>query len=212
MCFLALAYPWRELIAPNNIPNLCLAVVGSITAWLAFKTLVSIKKQLTIAHASLVSASRPKLIVRRMGLALIPKSTKSHEYVNQVPWRIELTITNIGATTAHVRGSSIEILWFIPRRDYKDTVVKLPIGNRCIKPGESQTNEFLIDGNDDERMKFLARMVTNERDPIESLRCVCLIQYSDDIGVARTTQIDRCYDWNSCRFLPSTDPDCEFTD
>jgi len=46
-------YPWRELIAPANIPNWVLALLAGVTGWLAFKTLRAIKRQADIQAAGM---------------------------------------------------------------------------------------------------------------------------------------------------------------
>jgi hypothetical protein len=38
-------YPWKELLAPANVPNWVLCVVGGFAGWAAFKTLKAIKRQ-----------------------------------------------------------------------------------------------------------------------------------------------------------------------
>jgi hypothetical protein len=38
-------YPWKELLAPANIPNWFLVVVGGITGWFVYKTLKAINRQ-----------------------------------------------------------------------------------------------------------------------------------------------------------------------
>jgi hypothetical protein len=41
-------YPWKELLAPTNVPNWALVLVGGITGWFVYKTLKAIKKQADI--------------------------------------------------------------------------------------------------------------------------------------------------------------------
>jgi hypothetical protein len=39
------SYPWKELLAPANIPNWVLCLVGGFAGWAAYKTLRAIKRQ-----------------------------------------------------------------------------------------------------------------------------------------------------------------------
>jgi hypothetical protein len=49
-------YPWKELLAPANVPNWALVLVGGITGWFVYKTLRAIKKQAEIMEAQATDA------------------------------------------------------------------------------------------------------------------------------------------------------------
>jgi hypothetical protein len=44
-------YPWSELLAPANIPNWFLVVVGAVTGWFVYRTLKAIKRQADLMEA-----------------------------------------------------------------------------------------------------------------------------------------------------------------
>jgi hypothetical protein len=62
-------YPWGELLAPANVPNWFLVIVGGITGWFVYKTLRAIKKQADIMEAQAKDAREAGAEATKIALA-----------------------------------------------------------------------------------------------------------------------------------------------
>lgn len=62
-------YPWGELLAPANIPNWFLVIVGGVTGWFVYKTLKAIKKQANIMEKQATDAQESGAKATEIALA-----------------------------------------------------------------------------------------------------------------------------------------------
>jgi hypothetical protein len=127
-------YPWGELLAPANIPNWFLVIVGGVTGWFVYKTLRAIKKQADIMETQAEDARESGAEATRIALATAQAARKSADaakdqiqmmknrerarlavkvfrigtlYFGQLKWNpIKIEIENFGPTNAfNVRAS-----------------------------------------------------------------------------------------------------------
>jgi hypothetical protein len=70
-------YPWGELLAPANIPNWFLVVVGGVTGWFVYKTLRAIKKQADIMETQAKDARESGAQATRIALATAQAARKA---------------------------------------------------------------------------------------------------------------------------------------
>jgi hypothetical protein len=70
-------YPWGELLAPANIPNWFLVVVGGITGWFVYKTLRAIKKQADIMETQAKDARESGVEATKIALATAQAAQKT---------------------------------------------------------------------------------------------------------------------------------------
>jgi hypothetical protein len=71
------AYPWKELLAPANMPNWALVLVGGITGWFVYKTLKSIKKQADIMEKQAKEAQASGAEATKIALVTAQAAQKS---------------------------------------------------------------------------------------------------------------------------------------
>lgn len=72
-------YPWKELLAPANIPSWFLVIVGAVTGWFVYKTLKAIKKQADIMETGARDARESSDESTRIALATAKAAQKSAE-------------------------------------------------------------------------------------------------------------------------------------
>ncbi|MGD0548817.1 MAG: hypothetical protein ABR991_13510 [Terracidiphilus sp.] len=70
-------YPCKELLAPANIPNWFLVIVGGVTDWFVFKTLRAIKKQADIMENQAKDARESSAEATKIALATAQAAQKS---------------------------------------------------------------------------------------------------------------------------------------
>jgi hypothetical protein len=70
-------YPWGELLAPANVPNWFLVVVGGVTGWFVYKTLRAIKKQADIMETQANDARESGAEATRIALATAQAARKA---------------------------------------------------------------------------------------------------------------------------------------
>jgi hypothetical protein len=70
-------YPWGELLAPANIPNWFLVLVGTVTGWFVYKTLRAIKKQADIMEVGARDARESGAEATRIALATAKAARKA---------------------------------------------------------------------------------------------------------------------------------------
>jgi len=92
-------YPWGELLAPANIPNWFLVVVGAVTGWFVYKTLRAIKKQADLMDKQIAlqsSAMRQWVNVVPLGIGIphtleIPREiTLQFEILNKTDYLVTI--------------------------------------------------------------------------------------------------------------------------
>jgi hypothetical protein len=86
-------YPWGELIAPANMPNWILAVIGGCAVLAALKTLWAIKRQADLMERQIalsINQQRPRLHLEPQPYTAI---------INSLP-DIRIKVTNIGGSKA----------------------------------------------------------------------------------------------------------------
>ena len=70
-------YPWGELLAPANVPNWFLVVVGGVTGWFVYKTLRAIKKQADIMETQANDARESGAEATKIALATAQAAQKA---------------------------------------------------------------------------------------------------------------------------------------
>ena len=70
-------YPWGELLAPANIPNWFLVIVGGVTGWFVYKTLRAIKKQADIMETQAKDVRDSSAEATRIALATAKAARKA---------------------------------------------------------------------------------------------------------------------------------------
>ncbi len=167
-------------------------------AWTAWATLVMAVftgvlsivayQQIQLARSEFLATHRPLLRVRYF------KYTGSTETDLQVTF----TVVNVGKTTAHLLGSSVQIAFF---GDSPPTPVYVNGQNvtrrRKLEPGAS--DEYGIDRK------------TKRPDHLW-LYVYGYLMYADDVGNTRTTAFCRKYLAGRDRFITVDDPDYEYED
>ena len=107
-------YPWRELLAPANIPNWTLCVVGAVAGWLAWSTLKAIKQQVDM----FISKERARLSVEMESFYLGEPNAL---------WEVEFRVTNHGATNAVIENALCLPCIQVAKWDTKDALIRLQI-------------------------------------------------------------------------------------
>jgi hypothetical protein len=70
-------YPWGELLAPANIPNWFLVVVGGVTGWFVYKTLKAIKRQVDVMESQAKDVRESGAEASRIALATAKAARKA---------------------------------------------------------------------------------------------------------------------------------------
>lgn len=159
-------YPWHELLAPANIPNWFLVVVGAVTGCFVYKTLVAIKKQadimetqandarqsgaeatriaLTTAQAAQTSANAALKTVQVMIDSERPwviahmERSKTQCFLDNGNVRFTLTIKNVGKSPAKLieAGAMVSLDTIGPPADQIDYKME-SLDERILVPGDS---------------------------------------------------------------------------
>jgi hypothetical protein len=158
------------------------------------------RDQIALSRAEFVSTHRPKVIVRQFQL--------DAPSVGQ-PLRVMCSAINCGDTNASIDGLVGELaLWNVAGCYYEQPGINPLVEQvtRVLRNGERMTFTYIsrfpltnIQWNEIQQRSYL-------------LRCVGEITYADDLGTKRRTGFHRTYDVGQDRFIPSTDPDQEYSD
>ncbi|MFZ1086867.1 MAG: hypothetical protein WAN35_18030 [Terracidiphilus sp.] len=159
-------YPWGELLAPANIPNWFLVIVGAVTGWFVYKTLRAIKKQADImetgakdARESGAEATRIALATAKAAQASADAALKTVQVMidSERPWviasmeqskgsclldngnvRFTWTVKNVGKSPAKLieAGAMVSLDTMGPPLD-KIQYKMEPLDERILVPGDS---------------------------------------------------------------------------
>lgn len=209
---------FSRLIAPENLPNLILSVIGIAGIFVAGFTLKHIGRQTQIltdynkATREMATAmQRPKLEVKWVALVM--------ETEHDAMWRISVTIANVGAGKARVTESDLtvkrlgigpldKLLRMIPLYEKKYS-----LGQFSIEPGERTERLVTLDANTDTKaMKTLhahSNLATMETAPFV---CFGFIRYLDDNDIARLTGFGWQWDQKGMSFTRLDNANYEYTD
>lgn len=159
-------YPWGELLAPANIPNWFLVVVGAVTGWFVYKTLRAIKKQADIMEAQANDARESGVKSTEIALATARASQTSADAAlktvqvmidSERPWviahmeqskrsclldngnvRFTWTVKNVGKSPAKLieAGAMVSLDTMGPPIDQIDYKME-SLDERILVPGDS---------------------------------------------------------------------------
>jgi hypothetical protein len=175
--------------------------------------LAEMKQAREIATKTLVLQFRPKITVRIRDVLRFPLSAEEAELTGETPYvRIEFGVFNTGGSAARIVQSEI----------YAEAIESAvlpriggtyPIGTYSLQPGAANVHFFKCDEG--------VTVAIRESDDIASgtLRAtpkhiyfVGIIWYADDIGITRNMSFMRKYDPQARSFVPTRNPDTEYTD
>ena len=157
--------------------------------------------QSEISRKAFISQFRPKVPVRSMWL--LDKDGAL---------TVEIWLTNVGGTTARIIGSDIKIGWEVPRELKKKLVASAAFQAISLRAGRDHS--ATVDITEIRTPHDVARIAVEEmgRDQEAWISCFGHLTYVDDNEAARSTGFFRKYDIKRKRFIPSDDPDEEYTD
>jgi hypothetical protein len=136
-------YQWRDLYAPTNIPNWCLALVGIWAGGMAYRTLRTIEKQTDQlkVQADLMREQMDRGVQReRARLSLSVQPIRISEDVPNAFIRLFscMELTNTGHSNAYIRFGAARFA-VVPSGELLPEVDpdELPFGANTIEPAES---------------------------------------------------------------------------
>jgi len=157
-------------------------------------------KQTEISRKALISQFRPKVPVRSMWLTQ-----------NNGALMVEIWVTNTGDTPAHIAHSAIKIAWEVPAELKKMIVTSAAFQPVSLQPG--QDHSVIIDITEIASPHGVSLIAVNEmgREQEAWIYCFGNLTYLDDNETKRSTGFFRKYDIKRKRFIPSDDPEEEYT-
>lgn len=211
ICCVIILHALKEAFAPGTWSNWTIGLTAGILAW---RTLNAIKRQGDLAHATLVSTFRPKIVVRTINL--IPDSTDGHTAGD---WTITLRLMNTGGSPAHIRDSRIDFDWLRRSPDSLHHIQSAGVEEFSLAAGESKVVALTLQNEIQGGANLHIQLRLSENTVLQGghrqmtfLSCSGSILYADDIGIKRTTGICRTYDIKTRSFVPSTSPEKEYVD
>lgn len=159
-------YPWKELLAPANIPNWFLVIVGAVTGWFVYKTLRAIKKQADIMEQGAKDSQESSAEATRIALATAKAAQVSADAAlktvqimidSERPWviarmeqpkgsclldngnvRFTWTVKNVGKSPAKLieAGAMVSLDTMGPSLDQIQYKME-PLDDRILVPGDS---------------------------------------------------------------------------
>jgi hypothetical protein len=138
-------YPWGELLAPANIPNWFLVVVGGVTGWFVYKTLRAIKKQAGIMETGANDARESGAEITRIALATAQAARKSADAAEEsaiAAMGVAVPTLILTKFAFHAGGVTDQEEW------YRKPAVEIEIKNYGQSPAilKSYDIEFIWDG------------------------------------------------------------------
>ncbi len=214
---------WHKFVTwPGSWETWALIVTFGVIAWQAFlmrihgKHMHSLAKatfeQAKISRKALVAQFRPKIVVRR--IELHPSSVVEFDSLVDGKWEIRIDLVNKGGTVAHIDICTVEAYWesHYPKMRRAE-IGKHEFGKDSLSLGEMQRLILPITQPDFRTNLGVVEHVAKRGDkPYEWPVCVGYILYTDDNGHQRETEFDRRWDIASDRFIPSDDPEAEYSD
>jgi hypothetical protein len=212
-------YPWREFLAPANVPNEALVLVGFGGIIFALLTLRAIKKQADIARAALISSFRPRVVLR--SIRLNPPNIAEYQVANNGEWKIEFLLVNTGSTKATVETCQLDLAVIkdnpIPRIDKPQHFCTKKWESFVVPAGGRHPLELMIPYEAGFAITF-DLVVQNLSSPYSSGQqqtwpiCYGTIIYTDDNGHKRQTGFHRRWNILAERFEASDDQELEYED
>lgn len=177
--------------------------LGAIT-WQAIQTRKSAeasRDQVEISRKAFVSQFRPRVPVRAVRLTEQDGALK-----------VEIWLTNIGDTPAHITKSDMKVGWEVPAELKKKIVASSTFPLASLQPG--QDHPTTVDITEIAIPYRVAQIAVDEmgRDQEAWIYCFGNLTYLDDNGSSRSTGFFRKYDIKRKRFIPSDDPEEEYAD
>lgn len=223
----AAAYPWHEFLAPANVLNVALVIVGAGGVAAALVTLRSIRKQADlmagqlgemkssreIETKTLVLQYRPRIVVR-----FVQADEFNWELGTRGVARIQLTLVNTGGSPAHITGGDISMCWAqTSPQPFSDKIIMHQgtesriESSTTLRPGEQTVwNRSLDIGatNDLNWANYHAGLPPADD---RALFLAGTVFYFDDLDTPRRTGIYRKYDPKTKDFR-AADVEREYTD
>jgi len=195
-----------------------LAVVA-VLQWCSMRKQAGyMREQSRLMRQSLVAQFRPRLIIRNVGLLKGRREMVNgvSRVVNDVEWKVEFVLANVGGTNAQVKESNVAIneiehvggeLPHIP--PYSDE--RNSLGNFIIKPGEHVLKEVIPNQVVFKVWDRWKRAGGTAVGPT-GWYLFGYIQYCDDVGIERRIGFCFRYDSSAQRFSKEQSADYNYQD
>jgi hypothetical protein len=195
------------------VGSILLVVVGIGGVRIGVNTLKTIEKQTEISRKALVAQFRPRIEVRR--IQLNPPSVSEFDSCRNGIWEIQVHIINRGGTVAHVGMCEVSAYWEgIHPNVFRDVIGDQKWKACSIEPGDTYEFTLQILKPDHFRNNLYAAesVVKSGHEQYSFPVCQGFISYRDDNGCTRDVAFDRDWDIKKQRFIPSDDPESEYSD
>jgi hypothetical protein len=180
-----------------------------VLIWQTYET----RRAVNIAHETLVSTLRPRVILRRVSLR--PGTNISTQGApDRHKWEVDFVAANTGGTTARISTRSFIVKMF----DDAELPVFLPYGPEdserfSLEPGEERG--FSV-GLESELIALFRQLGVRggylNRQRTAHVYFFGYVHYEDDRGTVRKMAVLRHYDTEAGRFRVVGDPDYEYAD
>lgn len=185
----------------NETSQWALVIVGIITivvvGWQAWES----RRAVDISQKTMVAQFRPRLKIRNIRLDDADR-----------PADVIVTLVNIGGTTARIVGGTVGVQstnsWEIGKSEWiaKGTI----LCDKIVHAGEECEFPEIALG---ETLGWaVASKAASESHYSTAIVCSGVVSYRDDNDIVRKIAFYRAFDWSSKRFIPSTDPEKEYSD
>lgn len=185
----------------NEYSQWALVFVGLVTflvvGWQAWES----RRGVEISQKTMVSQFRPRLAIRNIRLDDVDR-----------PSDVIVTLVNNGGTAGRIVGGTVGIQsvneWEIGKPEWisKGSILR----NELIHAGEERSLEKI--SLNDNLAWAVASKSASEGHYSTAIVCCGDISYRDDNEIVRKMAFYRIFDWPSKRFIPSTDPEKDYSD
>jgi hypothetical protein len=186
-------YPWRELLAPANVPNWFLVIVGGVTGLFVYKTLKSINRQADLMKEQsdlTVEKERAKL---RFDLdAFDPESSKA-----AIGYNLKGTVSIFGSTEAFIE-KTVFFAGILREGEGEIEILPAPMAEfpNVIRSGSDPLKTWTVLFRTNP-MRLWVPTVNEGIDDVLSgkslMFCKGLINYSDVFNGKWVFRFSRCY-------------------
>jgi len=194
---------WAASWGNENVTAAATAVIAIFTIILVVVTNRQAKltrQALELGRDEFIATHRPKIIARHFHLDLCAEGQ---------PVAVWYVLVNVGANDAHINLVGHDV-WFRRGREWE------PPG--ADASGRELERPKILKNGESENLQCQSRQpVTagNEFSEIAGDVTLCIVRevvYSDALGTRRRVRFERTYDAEAKRFVPSDDPDKEYSD
>ena len=168
-------------------------------------------KQTELSRKSLIAQFRPKIAVR--SVRFDPTTVAEFDARGNPAWTIEICIVNAGDTVAHIRTCEAISFWRDNSRRSRAQIAKKEWPPKSLQPGEVERLLLPVEEpTHRSHRKIVEDAINRGNEAQEFPACMGQISYDDDNGHHRETGFERRWDFKSRRFMPSDDPETEYSD